>query len=190
MNRRDWLSIVALGFGAGCAGFRSPFQQQAALANPTFIGRTNDEFLWERTIDVLHDYKFEIAREDRFSRQIETQYKVGSSILELQHGETIGLFNRMESTLQSVRRRVTVSFVPHEVQAGYLLTVEAYKELEDVQGIAANSAGAATFQESRPLDIDLNPVVGQTAPSGWVPAGRDFVLEQALLQSLSGAYAT
>lgn len=189
MNRRAWLCSVAAGLASGCARFRAPFEPPIAVANPTFVSLTNDEVLWERTIDVLHDYLFEIAREDRFSRQIETQYKVGASIVELQHKETIGLVNRLESTLQSVRRRVTVGFVPHEQQPGYLLMVEAYKELEDVPGIAANSAGAATFQESRPLDVDLNPVVGQTAPSGWTPAGRDFDLEQALLRSLTSAYS-
>jgi hypothetical protein len=189
MNRRRWLLTVAVGLASGCARVRAPFEPQVAMPNPVLVTLTNDEVLWERTIDVLHDYLFEIVREDRFSRLIETQYKVGASILEPWHKETIGVANRLEGTLQSVRRRVVVAFLPHEQQAGYQMTVEAYKELEDVPGLAANSPGAATFQESRPLDVDLNPVVGQTAPSGWVPAGRDFDLEQALLRSLTAAYA-
>ena len=188
MNRRVWLMSVVGGLASGCARIRAPFEPPIAMANPSFGSLTNDEVLWERTIDVLHGYQFEIAREDRFSRLIETQYKTGSSVLEPWHKETIGLANRLESTLQSVRRRVSVSFLPAEQQPGYLMTVEAYRELEDVMGIAANSPGAATFQESRPLDVDLNPVVGQTAPSGWVPAGRDFDLEQSLLRSLSMSY--
>ena len=74
------------------------------MANPSFVSMTNDEALWEKTVDVLHAYQFEIAREDRFSRLIETQYKVGSGVFEPWHKETIGLANRLESTLQSVRR--------------------------------------------------------------------------------------
>jgi len=188
MHRRAWLTSVLAGLTAGCARLRAPFEPPVAMANPSFVRLTNDEILWEKTVDVLHGYLFEIAREDRFSRLIETQYKVGSGVLEPWHKETIGLANRLESTLQSVRRRVTVGFVPAEQQPGYLMTVEAYRELEDVPGVAANSSGAATFQENHPLEVDLNPVVGQTAPSGWVPAGRDFDLEQSLLRSLSAAY--
>ncbi len=74
--------------------------------------------------------------------------------------------------------------VPHEQQAGYLVTVEAVKELEDLPGLAANSPGGATFMESRPLDRDLNLVVGQSAPSGWLWAGRDYQLEQSILGQL------
>jgi hypothetical protein len=65
-----------------------------------------------------------------------------------------------------------------------MVSVEAFKELEDLPGRAANSASGATFQESEPLKRDLNLVVGQTAPSGWIFKGRDRALEHALLSDL------
>ena len=72
-------------------------------------------------------------------------------------------------------------------EGGFLVGVQAHKELEDLAGLAANSAGGATFQESTPLQRDLNLVVGQTAPSGWILLGRDVVLEQDLINSLHAA---
>jgi len=69
------------------------------------------------------------------------------------------------------------------------VSVAVYKELEDLPGVAANSAGAATFSESTPLDRDLNPVVGQSTPSIWIPVGRDPELEQSLLQRLKVVYS-
>ena len=72
---------------------------------------------------------------------------------------------------------------------GYVVSVAAYKETEDLPGLAANSPGAATFSESEPLTRNLDPVVGQTSPSIWVPAGRDPQLEQALLARLQSAYS-
>ena len=65
---------------------------------------------------------------------------------------------------------------------------EVFKELEDVRGLAATSAGAATFQTSSDLSRDLNLVVGQTAPSGWITKGRDVALEQAFLRRLQGKF--
>jgi hypothetical protein len=121
-------------------------------------------------------------------RRIETEYRTGSSLLEPWHQDSVGHENRLESTLQSVRRKVILRLVPDEAGRGYVVSVEAYKEFEDLPGVAANSPGGATFQENTPLQRDLNLVVGQSAPSGWIPAGRDLALEQRILQSLQVAY--
>jgi hypothetical protein len=171
----------------GCAGvssFRQGAVIPAAAGNPLFVSTQNEDFLWERTVEALEDFQFPIRKENRLARVIETDYKVGASIFEPWHGDSVGLANRLESTLQSVRRRVVITLVPHEQQPGYLVTVEAVKELEDLPGIAANSPGGATFLESKPLDRDLNLVVGQSAPSGWMWAGRDYQLEQSILGQL------
>lgn len=181
--------IVLIGIAQGCA---LPWMSASRLppaGNPLLVAATNEEVLWERTVDVLHDFHFEMAGENRFSRVIETEYRTGSGVLEPWHQDSVGLENRLESTLQSVRRKVFVRLIPDEAGRGYLVSVEAYKELEDLPGVAANSPGGATFQESTPLQRDLNLVVGQSAPSGWVPAGRDVALEQRLLQSLQIAYS-
>lgn len=157
------------------------------VSNPLFVPASNHEVVWERTVDVLHEYPFEIARENKLDGVIETQYKVGSGVLEPWHKESIGHDSRWESTLQSIRRRAFVSITP--AQGGYLVAVEAFKELEDLPGLAANSPGGATFQEHSPLERDLNQVLGQTAPSGWIQKGRDVALEQDMLQRMQSAYS-
>lgn len=179
------LALVAMTMGSGCALWGHRQSSGVAVANPFFIASSNQEVVWERVVDVLHDYRFEIARENRLDGVIETDYKVGSSCLEPWHTETVGFENRLESTLQSIRRRATVSLVPAE--GGYLVQVEVFQEIEDVPGGGNNSPGGATFQESAPLQRDLELVVGQTAPSGWIPQGRDPALEQDMLHRLNGA---
>jgi len=172
---------------SGCAGWstlRHGAVMPVAAPNPLFVSTQNENLLWERTVEALEDFQFPIRKENRLQRVIETDYKVGASIFEPWHADSVGLANRLESTLQSVRRRVVITVVPHDQQAGYLVSVEAVKELEDLPGIAANSPGGATFLESKPLDRDLNLVVGQSAPSGWMWAGRDYQLEQSILGQL------
>lgn len=170
---------------AGCASMGSRFGfGAAAAANPLYVAGNNENAIWEATVDVLHEFHFDIARENRLSRVIETAYLTGSNVLEPWHSDSVGLENRLESTFQSIRRRVIVNVIPDERGQGYLVSVEAFKELEDLEGLAANSVGAATFNENEPLRRDLNPVVGQSAASGWLPQGRDLALEAAILQRM------
>lgn len=167
---------------SGCAtiqGYTTP------VSNPVFVRANNHEVAWERTVDVVHEYLFEIERENKLGGVLETRYKTGANVLEPWHRDSVGSANRMESTLQSIRRKAYVSITP--VQGGYLVGVEAHKELEDVAQ-AANLQGAATFLDDSLLQRDLNAVVGQATPSGWVSKGRDEALEQSMLRSINRAF--
>ena len=171
--------------GAGCA---VPLGQPEVLQAdaPVFVPGNSEEVVWERVVDVIHDYRFRIARENKLVGMIETKYKVGSSVLEPWHRDSVGTANRLESTFQSIRRRVNVSI--QRAEGGYLISVEAFKELEDLPGPAANSSGGATFQDNNPLQRNLNLVVGQSTPSGWIPLGRDIALEQSMLGRIRTAF--
>lgn len=155
--------------------------------NPVFVPGGNMDVVWERTVEVLHDYQYPIARENKLDGVIETGYTVGSGCLEPWRRDSVGFENRVESTLQSIRRRAVVSVTP--TRGGFLVGVEVLKELEDLPGVAATSAGGATFQEGAPLQRDLNLVVGQSTPSGWISKGRDLAAEQDLLVKLSRSLA-
>ncbi len=159
------------------------------ITNPLLVATQNEELVWERAVDVLHDFQFEIGRENRLGRTIETLPKVGSGVLEPWHHDSVGFASRLESSLQSIRRIVVLSLQPDDNGQGYLVSVAAYKQLEDLPGVAGNSPGASTFSESTPLVRDLNPVVGQSAPSRWIPQGRDAALEQAMLNRLRDVYS-
>ncbi len=169
-----WLSLLVLTLLSGCASSRPMM-----VSNPVFVPANSQHAAWERAVDTLHVFHFPVVRENRLDGVIETDYRVGSNILEPWHGDSVGFSNRMESTLQSIRRKVKVDLTP--VEGGYLVGVEAFKEQEDLTGVAENTAGAATFRKNTPLERNLNVVVGQSSPSGWYPLGRDADLEQAIL---------
>jgi hypothetical protein len=175
VRSHGWLLVLTL--LSGCASSRPML-----VSNPVFVPANSQHAAWEKAVDVLHDFHFPIARENRLDGVIETDYRVGSSLLEPWHGDSVGFTNRLESTLQSIRRRVKLDLTP--VDGGYLVGVEAIKEKEDLLGVAENTAGAATFRKNTPLERNLTTVVGQSAPSGWYSLGRDADLEQAILQKL------
>jgi len=185
---RPAILIAVLANGCAMMGPRLGFAPPAA--NPLYVASYNENAVWEATVDVLHEFHFDIARENKLSHVIETAYLTGSGVLEPWHSDSVGLENRLESTLQSIRRRVLVNVIPDERGQGFLVSVEAFKELEDLDGLAANSAGASTFNENEPLRRDLNPVVGQSAASGWLPQGRDLALESAILTRLQQVYTS
>lgn len=158
-----------------------------AVSNPVLVRGNNPDEVWEKTVEVLHSYQMPIERENRLDGVIETDYKVGSGVLEPWHYDSVTLDDRLESSFQSIRRRATVSVKP--AQGGYLVGVEVLKEIEDPQDLIVNSAGTATFPESTTFDRKLDLVVGPATPDGWVLLGRDQNLEQSLLHSLQQAYS-
>ncbi|MCA8996323.1 MAG: hypothetical protein KDA80_05045 [Planctomycetaceae bacterium] len=162
---------------------------QGVVTNPLLVTTSSEELVWERAVDVLHEFHFELEKENRLGRIIETKPLVGAGVLEPWHRDAVTLADRWEGSLQSIRRKAQVSLQLDDQGRGYLVSVAVFKELEDVPGIAANSPGAATFSESTPLQRDLDPVVGQSTPSIWIPQGRDTALEQSMLQRMKVVYA-
>jgi hypothetical protein len=174
------LLILGLVFASsGCASFR--LAPAAPTPNPFFVRAQNYDAVWELAVDTTHDY-FEIARESKITGEIETRPKVGASLLEPWHRDSVGFHNRLESSLQSIRRRAFIRIKPEP--DGCLVSVEVFKEIEHLAGAANNTAGGASFQTTNPLRRDLNLVVGQSAPSGWIILGRDERLEQKMLARL------
>ncbi len=177
------LAILPLLVCTGCLS--SPPKAGFGGASSIQVSDTQRDALWERAVVVLNRNHFQVARESKLEGVIETEYRGGSSILEPWHPDSVGLQNRMESTLQSIRRRVTVNMQSSGVGVT-TVNVRVDKELEDLPGLAANYEGGATFSENQPLDRDLNQVVGQSGPSRWLAIGRDPLLERKLLTEIQG----
>jgi hypothetical protein len=163
------------------------------LANPMFVPSTVppgatagvvNEGVWEGAVDVLHDYQFQIARENKLDGLIETEYKVGSGLLEFWQHDSVGFEERLESSLQSMRRRAFVHLSPAE--GGYLIGVQVYKEIEDAPNAGAENQ---SLRDYTPLKRDVDVITGRPVESGWVNRGRDPQLERAILQSLQAAFS-
>ena len=170
--------------GLGCLS--APPLAMSGGASTIQVSDQQRDSLWERAVVVLNRNHFQVARESKLEGVIETDYRGGSSLLEPWHPDSVGLSNRMESTLQSIRRRVIVSMQSSGVGV-MMVNVRVDKEIEDVPGLAANYEGGATFTDNDPLNRDLNQVVGQSSPSRWIPLGRDPLLERKLLAEIQGS---
>jgi hypothetical protein len=161
----------------------------AGPGNPMVVPIVDEQLAWDQIVDVVSDY-FTITREQQARRselpmegRIETAPQDGASWLEPHRRDSVGRFNRWESTFQTVRRTAMVRVVPHA--AGYLVEVIVEKELEDLPKPEHATAGAATFRNDGSLPSRRLEHVSRTHLSTrWIPLGRDVALEQRMLAEI------
>lgn len=161
-----------------------------AFANPTLIPVANHQQVWEGVVDVVDDY-FRIEHEEPVrllgntltEGRIDTYYKTGATLLEPWDHDSANEYERLESTLQSIRRRAIVRVIPAQ-GGGFLVEVAAYKELENVPQPEHAVVGSATFRYDNSLTRVVNPQRPTTLTQGWILQGRDVALEQRILGQL------
>jgi hypothetical protein len=162
----------------------------AGPGNPISVPAVDEELAWDQITDVVADY-FTISREQRARRsgdvwtegRIETAPQDGATWLEPHRGDSVGAFNRWESTFQTIRRRATIRVIPDA--NGYLVEAIVEKELEDLRNPEKATAGAATFRNDNSLPSRRLEEVSRTRLSPrWIPLGRDPALEQRLLAEI------
>jgi hypothetical protein len=185
-----WASGISLLLG-GCAS--GPLIDNPALIrpnlncpveNPVYIplGPTSYGTVFERTIDIVDDY-FEIAYANRYDGRIETFPRISPGLEQLWKPGTPDFYQRLESTLQTIRHRATVLIQPAE-DGGFFVDVTVYKELEDLPKPTRSTAGAATFRSDNTVERQYEVVDPTVFESKWIPVGRNAQMEQAILQRL------
>ncbi len=157
--------------------------------NPALVPASDHEFLWETIADVVDDY-FKIAEEQpvKLVDQVATEGRlttypeVGSTILEPWRRDSVSRRDKIECTLQSIRRQAEVRVVPE--QNGYLVEVLVYKELENVRNPDHASAGEATFRYDSSLTRVVDSLAQRDPNDDWIDKGRDPNLEQRILSEI------
>ncbi len=159
------------------------------LANPQWVPEVDHEWVWENVADVVDDY-FRIEREEpvrRIEDYVEegvlyTYPSLGSTFFEPWRRDSTTSYEKLESTLQTIRRSATVSVVPG--QGGFWVQVVVNKELEDRPRPEHATAGAAIFRNDNSLNRYSDPLLELNASRGWIPRGRDEHLEQQMLAQI------
>ncbi|HEX4128590.1 MAG TPA: hypothetical protein VHZ24_01020 [Pirellulales bacterium] len=159
--------------------------------NPIQVQAPGCDYLWDRLVDSVDDY-FEIEREERpkwvgpvvTAGRIDCFPQGSATLLEPWRHDVVGHDERLESTLQSMRRRCIVQVIP--VEGAWQIDVAVYKELEDMPRPDMAPTAAASFR----VDDSLSRLYGDPLPSdsvatqGWIPQGRDPAVEQRIIAGL------
>lgn len=150
----------------------------------------NRDWTWEQIVDTVDDY-FRIERERQVQLvgdvltegRIDVHPQIGATLPEFHRRDSVGKYNRWESTFQTIRRRATIRVMPDAT--GYLVDVLVEKDLEDLPRPENSTAGAATFRNDSSLPSTAAEAVSRTRlASNWIFIGRDPALEQAIIADL------
>jgi len=171
--------------------------------NSAVIPPLDAELVWQKMVDVADDY-FKVQTEQRVvfangvptEGRIDTYPQTGATLLEPWRGDSVGFRERLESTLQSIRRRGTMRLMPDP--SGWRIETVVVKELENLPRPMRATAGGASFRNDdslyrygTPLPTlgqqvgdQPRPVANPTPNLGWIPLGRDPLLEQRMLSNV------
>lgn len=188
------LGAVALALTqTGCAANWLPttrvtriFAPEPVAENPLYVPVDDFEAVWNRTVAEVGGY-FDVADENRLARKIVTDPRISATVLEPWLADTQTFGDRVEATLQTVRRFAIVKIEPAP-NGGFLVKVEVHKELEDMVKPDRQAMGRAVFNNDFPVNR-VREIVGPVpVANGWIPRGRDPALEQAILSGIRDAF--
>jgi hypothetical protein len=199
----DPFAPLPTGTVIGPSGPVPPGGPPPAARNSVVIPPLDAELVWSRMVDVTDDY-FKVAAEQRvvFANGVPTEGRIdtfpqtGSTLLEPWRGDSVGFRERLEATLQSIRRRGTMRLIPDP--AGWRIEAVVLKELENMPRPMKATTGGASFRNDdslyrygTPLPTlgqqvgdQPRPVAAPTPNLGWIPLGRDPLLEQRMLSKV------
>jgi len=158
--------------------------------NPIFVENHPHEFVWSILVDVI-DSHFEIAREIPIrlhgnvltEGHLEAVPKIGASLCEPWHADSVGFGERFDCTLQTIRRRVEAHVVPET--GGYTIEIKVFKELEDNPRPLRASSNVSNLRFRDSVDEFANKIDVDPSSAGWSIIERDTALENRLLGEIT-----
>lgn len=206
--------ILVVGATAGCGQLRyrlSNAPPAKSVPNPVRVPPMKDGYLWDQVTDTVDDF-FPILKQQPVAAsggiivdgRLETKYQIGNSLFEPWRKDSTEGFERLQSTLQSIRRRAIVTVRPAVNQAGidlgpgysqtfadgYIIEVVVTKDIEDVDRPIGRTGAAEVKRHDGTIVRQEDRVDDTPITLGWISLGRDQTLEQRILQQILGRIQT
>ncbi len=165
----------------------------ATTPNPLPVPFYPRELVMDEASDEIENY-FRILREQRIRLVgdiltegfIDTEPKIGSTLLEPWRRDSSSGFEVAHATLQTVRRWARVRVIP--TSSNYLIDVKVYKELEDLEQPMRSTVSGRSLRHNSSLNHGSDEAGWTPVNRGWIPMGRDFALEQTILANLQSRF--
>jgi hypothetical protein len=135
-------------------------------------------------MNVVTDFGFEIAYNNRYDGRIETQPMTAPGIGQPWKPGSPDVYQRLLATFQSIRHRAIVLIQPAR-DGGYFVEVRVLKELEDLARPLRAAASAVTFRGDTTVERQYEVIDSAVYETTWIPIGRDLKLEQEILERIA-----
>jgi hypothetical protein len=193
MLRTTWFAAAILAL-AGCS--TGPLQENPTILRPDLlVPQENPLYLpqgpqpevydkiFQKALDVVDDF-FEIAYTNRYEGRIETQPMVAPGLEQPWKPGSPDFYQRLLANFQSIRHRCIV-LISTADEGGYYIDVKVLKELEDLPAPMRATAGANFWRMNSTVERQFEVIEQPIYESSWIPIGRDFKLEQVILERLA-----
>lgn len=182
MRWSGWTALVIWWVAAGChrpvmpAGLSTMHLQ---LDRPEHIDR-----VWEAARDAVRDVGFKASVVDRSSGRFTTDALLSPHFFEFWRRDARTAYDRLESTIAPIRRKVEVSITPADEPTAATLTVTVTRERLSSPDRQFNESVAIFqfFGHVLPRADTGQPITPQQ--DRWVEIGRDPALEQYLIRRI------
>ena len=187
-------------FLCGCNALQSttlsipsiPLNKQTPLSNPLSIPSHDTDFVWNQIIDTVEDYFDRNRSEIRPMRdasqwvegRLETYPQISATYLEPWRKDALDGFQRLQSSLQTMRRTAIVRVVP--TPDGFQIGVEVLKEIEEVDRSLLSGDGSPAARHDGTIVRTDSALMSQPINLGWLPQENDTDLEQRILREILG----
>ena len=188
------LLIIAMVSVCGCRAIQrlenqGPTPIAQTTANPLIVPMIDRWFVMDEISDEVDDY-FRVKREERIrlvdgvmsEGWIETWPRMGSTLLEPWHHDSTRGYEKVHSTLQTIRRTSKIRVIP--TGDSYAIDVQVFKELEDNDRPIGSPLGGNALRSDNALDVDRPDTLYPGDARTWIPLGRDTSLEQRILRNI------
>ena len=190
--RNTLAAAILLPLLVGCLGdIHLPYQSvPVAYENPVSIPIANYQLVWDGVEDIVKQnfrikdgpdtYPVRLIGNTLYPGRIETFPMPGATYLEPWYHDSANDYERLESTLQSIRRYAVVKVIPAQ-NGGFWVDVAVFKELENLRQPEHSTAGSATFRTDASLASPIKPDQTLGVNQNWIPQGRDTAAEQRII---------
>jgi len=156
--------------------------------NPVFVPFSPDPrvygVLYEKLLDIVTDFGFEVESEFRVGGRIETFPLTAPGLGQPWKPGSPGFYQKLLASCQSIRQRLILQVQP-AVDGGYTVQVEVWRELEDLPRPIRATASAVAFRGDTTVERGSEVIEAGVFDSTWVPIGRNTQLEQILLDRIA-----
>jgi hypothetical protein len=180
MRRIVWgLLLVTAATLVGCA--RAP---DARFPNPMMLPSSDPMTVEKVAQRVLLELNFEVVYPSSKPGRVDTENLTGASWFEFWRGDTVGNFQRVESSLHTIRRSVHMQVTP--APSGSQVAIRVDKERLSAPGTSpAGISQAYDIYNPRKTGLARQDEFKETQYT-WLSEGRDDALEQLILERIQG----
>jgi hypothetical protein len=172
--------VICIGlFIFGCQYPHAPVQPASGAL---VINKSEFDTAWEETIDVLREHYFIPDSQNQRAGLIVSYPTLSRQWFEFWRDDSLGTYEKMESSIHSIRRTARVKFVPVKDKYQIQISIMVQRKAEPERQITSASGTILAFRDTAPL------MSGEKKPRAktitWTQVGEDVKLANYLLHRL------